>query len=67
MFCFAPSRRRVPKEAPSGGGGEYIGMDDYGDEDEVHLPTFLFMFYFLLLWFRFCIYRYCLMVPFKNF
>lgn len=28
------SRRRVPK-APGGGQGDYISMDDYGDEDEV--------------------------------
>ncbi|XP_050927462.1 inositol 1,4,5-trisphosphate receptor type 3 [Lates calcarifer] len=32
------TERRVPKEAPPGGGqGEYMGMDDYGDEDEVWL------------------------------
>ncbi|XP_035999107.1 inositol 1,4,5-trisphosphate receptor type 3 isoform X2 [Fundulus heteroclitus] len=32
------TERRVPKEAPPGVvGGEYLGMDDYGDEDEVWL------------------------------
>ncbi|XP_071314904.1 inositol 1,4,5-trisphosphate-gated calcium channel ITPR3 isoform X2 [Trachinotus anak] len=32
------TERRVPKEAPPGGvQGEYMGMDDYGDEDEVWL------------------------------
>ncbi|XP_074500955.1 inositol 1,4,5-trisphosphate-gated calcium channel ITPR3 isoform X1 [Sebastes fasciatus] len=32
------TERRVPKDAPTGGGqGEYLGMDDYGDEDEVWL------------------------------
>lgn len=38
-FC---SRRRVPKEATPGGvQGEYVGMDDYGDEDEVN-PEIIF-------------------------
>lgn len=32
------TERRVPRELPPGGGqGEYMGMDDYGDEDEVWL------------------------------
>ncbi|KAM8755409.1 inositol 1,4,5-trisphosphate-gated calcium channel ITPR3 isoform 1-T1 [Acanthopagrus schlegelii] len=32
------TERRVPKESPPGGvQGEYLGMDDYGDEDEVWL------------------------------
>ncbi|XP_041654917.1 inositol 1,4,5-trisphosphate receptor type 3 [Cheilinus undulatus] len=32
------TERRVPREAPPGGvPGEYMGMDDYGDEDEVWL------------------------------
>uniref|UniRef100_UPI003AAEBC2C inositol 1,4,5-trisphosphate-gated calcium channel ITPR3-like n=1 Tax=Centroberyx gerrardi TaxID=166262 RepID=UPI003AAEBC2C len=32
------TERRVPKEAAPGGvQGEYLGMDDYGDEDEVWL------------------------------
>ncbi|XP_070766937.1 inositol 1,4,5-trisphosphate-gated calcium channel ITPR3 [Enoplosus armatus] len=32
------TERRIPREAPPGGGqGEYMGMDDYGDEDEVWL------------------------------
>ncbi|XP_041801831.1 inositol 1,4,5-trisphosphate receptor type 3 isoform X2 [Chelmon rostratus] len=32
------TERRVPREAPPGGvQGEYMGMDDYGDEDEVWL------------------------------
>uniref|UniRef100_A0A8C2W970 Inositol 1,4,5-trisphosphate receptor n=1 Tax=Cyclopterus lumpus TaxID=8103 RepID=A0A8C2W970_CYCLU len=32
------TERRVPKDAPSGGGqGDYLGMDDYGDEEEVWL------------------------------
>ncbi|XP_062246937.1 inositol 1,4,5-trisphosphate receptor type 3 isoform X2 [Platichthys flesus] len=32
------TERRVPKELPPGGPeGEYIGMDDYGDDDEVWL------------------------------
>ncbi|XP_022624371.1 inositol 1,4,5-trisphosphate receptor type 3-like, partial [Seriola dumerili] len=32
------TERRVPKEAPPGGvQGEYMAMDDYGDEDEVWL------------------------------
>lgn len=30
----------MPKEAPLGGvQGDYVGMDDYGDEDEVCLST----------------------------
>lgn len=40
IFTLFLHRRRVPKEAPHGGGqGEY--MDDYGDEDEVHLSASL--------------------------
>lgn len=36
ISVFAPSRRRVPKEPPTGGApGEYMPMDDYGDDDEV--------------------------------
>ncbi|XP_023812775.1 inositol 1,4,5-trisphosphate receptor type 3 isoform X2 [Oryzias latipes] len=32
------TERRVPKEPPSGGApGEYMGMDDFGEEDEVWL------------------------------
>ncbi|KAM9350729.1 inositol 1,4,5-trisphosphate-gated calcium channel ITPR3 [Symphorus nematophorus] len=31
------TERRVPREAPPGGQGEYMGMDDYGDDDEVWL------------------------------
>ncbi|TDH11017.1 hypothetical protein EPR50_G00081930 [Perca flavescens] len=32
------TERRVPKDAPTGGvQGDYIGMDDYGDDDEVWL------------------------------
>ncbi|KAM6930006.1 inositol 1,4,5-trisphosphate-gated calcium channel ITPR3 [Lycodopsis pacificus] len=32
------TERRAPKDAPPGGGeGDYLGMDDYGDEDEVWL------------------------------
>ncbi|KAM8862806.1 inositol 1,4,5-trisphosphate-gated calcium channel ITPR3 isoform 2-T2 [Spinachia spinachia] len=32
------TERRVPKDAPTGGGQtDYLGMDDYGDEDEVWL------------------------------
>ncbi|KAM4609857.1 LOW QUALITY PROTEIN: inositol 1,4,5-trisphosphate-gated calcium channel ITPR3-like [Polymixia lowei] len=32
------TERRVPKETPSGGGHtEYLGMEEYGDEDEVWL------------------------------
>ncbi|KAM9343195.1 inositol 1,4,5-trisphosphate-gated calcium channel ITPR3 [Pholidichthys leucotaenia] len=32
------TERRVPKETPTGGvQGDYMGMDDYGDEDEVWL------------------------------
>uniref|UniRef100_G3N4V8 Inositol 1,4,5-trisphosphate receptor n=1 Tax=Gasterosteus aculeatus TaxID=69293 RepID=G3N4V8_GASAC len=32
------TERRVPKDAPTGGGqADYLGMDDYGDEDEVWL------------------------------
>ncbi|XP_040008243.1 inositol 1,4,5-trisphosphate receptor type 3 isoform X4 [Xiphias gladius] len=32
------TERRVPKDAPPGGvQGEYMGMDDYGDDDEVWL------------------------------
>lgn len=51
-FCFAPSRRRIPKEAAPGGvQGEYMGMDDYGDEDEVDIPAPLFIFYLFLMFF----------------
>ncbi|XP_056279702.1 inositol 1,4,5-trisphosphate receptor type 3 isoform X2 [Pseudoliparis swirei] len=32
------TERRIPKNAPSAGGqGDYLGMDDYGDEEEVWL------------------------------
>lgn len=42
IYFTTCSRRRVPKEVPSGGvQGDYMAMDDFGDEDEVCLSVYL--------------------------
>lgn len=59
LITYCHFRRRIPKEVPPGvGQAEYMGMDDYGDEDEVALYFVVLqaiVFYFVL----FCSSYYC--------